>query len=268
MTARQTAALPQVTAARQGGIGRITFTNPAHFNAMTLAMWRTLPSLLADFAADPAIRCVVLRGAGDKAFVSGADISEFARERADAEGIARYNATVDAANQALKTFAKPTVAMIRGFCLGGGLGLALCCDLRVAAADASFAVPAAKLGLGYGYAGVKQLADLVGPAFAKEIFYTGRRFSAEEAGAMGLVNRVVPVAALAATVDALSATIAGNAPLTLAAAKQCVAAWAKGPDADDLARCAEMVDRCFTSADYAEGRRAFAEKRTPRFQGR
>ena len=186
----------------------------------------------------------------------------------DPEAVERYDRAGAEANEALKSCAKPTIAMIRGYCIGGGLGLALCCDLRIAAEDASFAIPAAKLGLGYGFTGIKQLADLVGPAFAREILYTARRFSAAEAAHIGLVNQVVPVAALAGRVQETAAMIAGNAPLTIAAAKECVAQWAKLPEDRDLARPAAAVKACFASRDYAEGRAAFRDKRKPSFEGR
>ena len=258
----------ELIAERVGPVGWITFSNVARHNAVTLAMWQTLPVLLQAFAEDPEVRVVVLKGAGDKAFVAGADISEFERERADPEAVERYDRAGAEANEALKSCAKPTIAMIRGYCIGGGLGLALCCDLRIAAEDASFAIPAAKLGLGYGFTGIKQLADLVGPAFAREILYTARRFSAAEAAHIGLVNQVVPVAALAGRVQETAAMSAGNAPLTIAAAKECVAQWAKLPEDRDLARPAAAVKACFASRDYAEGRAAFRDKRKPSFEGR
>lgn len=253
---------------REGPIGWITFSNPARHNAMTLAMWQTLPVLLQELVEDAAIRVIVLKGAGEKAFVSGADISEFERERAEKSAVANYNRANAEANEALRSCAKPTLAMIRGYCIGGGLGLALACDLRIAAADASFAIPAAKLGLGYGFAGIKPLADLVGPAFAKEILFTARRIDAAEAARIGLVNRAVPIASLGAEVEEMAKTIAGNAPLTLAAAKECVAQWAALPERRDLARAEAAVAACFASRDYIEGRAAFRDKRKPGFTGR
>ena len=168
----------------------------------------------------------------------------------------------------MQEFPKPTIAMIRGYCIGGGLGLAVCCDLRICSDNSRFAVPAAKLGLGYSYAGLRRLVDVVGPAFAREIFFTARQFDTEEARAMGLVNRVVPEAELEAYVKNYAETIAGNAPLTVKAVKYIVGEVTKDESKRNLARCAEMVDQCFASNDFIEGRRAFMEKRKPAFTGK
>src|SRR5512144_3337748 len=169
---------------KEGGVGYLIFNNPERHNAVSLEMWDAASGILADFAADKAVRVVVLTGAGGKAFVSGADISKFESERSSKEAIDRYNVEVDKANSAVYEFPKPTIAMIRGYCIGGGVGLALCCDLRICSDNSKFGVPAAKLGLGYAYAGLKRLLDIVGPSFAKEIFYTARQFDAQEAYAM------------------------------------------------------------------------------------
>ena len=177
---------------KEGGVGIMTFNNPERHNAVSLDMWEAAQAILADFAADKAVRVVVVTGAGGKAFVSGADISKFESERSSKEAIDRYNAAVDKANTAVYEFPKPTIAMIRGYCIGGGVGLALCCDLRICSDNSKFGVPAAKLGLGYGFKGIKKLVDVVGPSFAKEIFFTARQFTAAEAQTMGLVNRVLP----------------------------------------------------------------------------
>jgi enoyl-CoA hydratase/carnithine racemase len=222
---------------------------------------------MADFAQDDAIRIVVITGAGGKAFVSGADISRFESERANEEAQARYNEIVARANDSLYEFPKPTIAMIRGYCIGGGLGLAVCCDLRICSDNSKFAIPAAKLGLGYGYPGIKRLSDLVGPSFAKEIFYTARQFDAVEAQTMGLVNRVVPADQLETYVKGYAETIGGNAPLTVNAVKFIANQTVADEDKRDLARCADLVKRCFASKDYIEGRRAFMEKRKPAFTG-
>ncbi len=181
---------------KEGGVGIVTFNNPERHNAVSLEMWEATTEILNGFAADNDIRVVVLTGAGGKAFVSGADISKFGSERATLEAVRSYNSKTDATYASIADFPKPTIAMINGYCIGGGLGLATCCDLRIASDNSRFAVPAAKLGLGYGYSGLKRLVDIVGPAFAKEIFYTARQFDAEEARIMGLVNRVVPAAEL------------------------------------------------------------------------
>ena len=226
------------------------------------------PRSSTEFARDDDVRVVVLTGAGGKAFVSGADISRFESERASLETQKVYNQTVERANASIYEFPKPTIAMIRGYCIGGGLGLAVCCDLRICSDNSRFAVPAAKLGLGYAYSGVRRLTDVVGPAFAKEIFFTARQFDAEEARMMGLVNRVVPEAELEDYVKSYAETIATNAPLTVKAAKYIVGEAMKDESKRDLARCRELVEQCFASNDYIEGRRAFMEKRKPAFTGR
>ena len=256
-----------VEAAMVDGVGWITLSNPARLNAMSLAMWQGLGAAVEDCAARPEVRVVVLKGAGDKAFVSGADISEFERERSDPDGIARYNRAVDVANGALKKLGKPTIAMIRGYCIGGGLGLALCCDLRICSDNSKFAVPAAKLGLGYGFKGLKKLVDVVGPSFAKEIFYTARQFTAQEAKEMGLVNRVVPHDELEGYVQGYAATIGANAPLTVNSVKYIVGEALKSASERNLGRCDQLVSECFASRDYTEGRKAFMEKRKPQFTG-
>jgi enoyl-CoA hydratase/carnithine racemase len=230
-------------------------------------MWEAASDILADFAADKAIRVVVLTGAGGKAFVSGADISKFESERSSKEAIERYNDTVDKANSAVFEFPKPTIALIRGYCIGGGVGLALCCDLRICSDNSTFAIPAAKLGLGYGFPGIKRLSDLVGPSFAKEIFYTARQFDAAEAQTMGLVNRVVPADQLEGYVKDYADTIGNNAPLTVNAVKYIANQTVADEGKRDLTRCADLVKRCFDSKDYIEGRRAFMEKRKPAFTG-
>jgi len=249
-------------------VGWMVFNNPARHNAMSLDMWNAVPEILADFQDDPAIRTIVLAGAGEKAFVSGADISEFEQQRSTADAAAIYDAATSAAMTAIAEAAKPTIAMIRGYCIGGGVGIAVVCDLRIAADDARFGVPAAKLGLGYNYRGLKSLVDLVGPAFAKEIMFTARQFDAAEAAAMGLVNRVVPAAELEERVVRTAGTIAANAPLTIRAAMLTIEAVVKDPADRDMARVQAAIDACIASDDYAEGRRAFAEKRKPAFQGR
>jgi len=253
---------------KEGKVGYLTFNNPERHNAVSLEMWEAASGFLEEFKNDKNIRVVVVTGAGGKAFISGADISKFEKERSTQEGVDRYNAAVDHANNAFYTFPKPTIAMIRGYCIGGGLGLAVCCDLRICSDNSRFAVPAAKLGLGYSYAGLRRLVDVVGPAFAREIFFTARQFDTEEARGMGLVNRVVPEAELEAYVKNYAETIAGNAPLTVKAVKYIVGEVTKDESKRNLARCAEMVDQCFASTDFIEGRRAFMEKRKPAFTGK
>jgi enoyl-CoA hydratase len=252
---------------KEGGVGIVTFNNPERHNAVSLEMWEATTSILNGFAADPDIRVVVLNGAGGKAFVSGADISKFGSERATMEAVRAYNTKTDATYASIAEFPKPTIAMIQGYCIGGGLGLATCCDLRIASDNSRFAVPAAKLGLGYGYNGLKRLVDIVGPSFAKEIFYTARQFDAEEARVMGLVNRVVPAAEFESYVKSVTDMISANAPLTIKAVKYTVAQVMTDESKKNLARASEMVEQCFASRDYTEGRTAFMEKRKPVFTG-
>jgi len=250
---------------KEGGIGYLIFNNPERHNAVSLEMWEAASHYLEDFRNDSAVRVVVLTGAGGKAFVSGADISKFAKERSTKEGIDRYNVAVDAANTAVFEFPKPTIAMVRGYCIGGGVGLALCCDMRICSDNSKFGVPAAKLGLGYGYKGIKKLVDVVGPSYAKEIFFTARQFTAAEAHGMGLVNRVVPEAELESYVKNYAETISNNAPLTVDSVKYIVSQVLADESKRDLQKCADLVSGCFASRDYTEGRTAFMEKRKPQF---
>ena len=252
---------------KEGKVGYVTFNNPERHNAVSLEMWEAAEGFLEDFKNDGNIRVVVVSGAGGKAFVSGADISKFEKERSTQEGVDRYNTAVDSAYNAFYRFPKPTIAMIRGYCVGGGVGLALCCDMRICTEGSKFAVPAAKLGLGYRYDGLKKLVDVVGPSFAKEIFFTARQFTAAEAQTMGLVNRVVADAELEKYVNDYAATIAGNAPLTVDSIKFIVGQVVTEESKRDLKKCEEMVQACFTSKDYTEGRKAFMEKRKPQFTG-
>jgi len=258
----------KMIAEKDGPIGWMTFNNPARHNATSVGMWEAIPQIVDAYERDPAIRVIVLKGAGEKAFVAGADISEFETARSNADQVARYEQLADGATERLAKAAKPTIAMVRGYCIGGGLGIALACDLRIASDNSKFAVPAAKLGLGYRAAGIKKLVNVVGASFAKEIFYTARQFTATEAIAMGLINRAVPEAELESYVRDTCATIAQNAPLTILAVKRTVEELSKLSGEPDLARCEKLVMDCFGSQDYVEGRRAFMEKRKPAFRGR
>jgi enoyl-CoA hydratase/carnithine racemase len=257
----------RIISRREEAVGHITFNNPATRNAVSLEMWQAAERALDRFGADDEVRVVVRSGAGEKAFVSGADISKFESERAGAEAVAHYNANTARFYQKLTAFPKPTIAEITGSCVGGGVALAVCCDLRICGQSSRFAIPAAKLGLGYGFAGLKRLVDVVGPAFAKELFFTARLFSAAEAYEMRLVNRVLPDAEVAGYVADYAQTITRNAPLTVGSVKQIVGEVLKDPAERDLARCAALVEACFASDDYIEGRRAFLEKRPPVFTG-
>ena len=214
------------------------------------------------------MRVVVLKGAGEKAFVAGADISQFKEKRTGEEAVREYNAASDRASIALREFPKPTIAMIRGYCIGGGTGLAVGCDIRIAADDARFAIPAGKLGLGYRYSGIERLADVVGPSATAEIFFTARQFTAQEALQMNLVNRVVPAAELEKYTLDYAATIANNAPLTIASIKRSLIEYLRDPGERNPDLCQKMVEDCFKSEDYREGQAAFMEKRKPMFKGR
>jgi len=257
---------PHMLAEIDGPIGWMTFNKPERRNAVSLDMWEAMPEILHRFESDPAVRVIVLKGAGDKAFVSGADISQFEQARSSEAANNHYDHISELAAKALAECAKPTIAMIRGFCIGGGVAIAIGCDIRIAADDAKFGIPASRLGLGYGAPGVKKLADLVGPSYTKEIFFTARHFTAAEAQTMGLINRVVTNAALEDYTRKYCATIADNAPKTMNTLKRTVAEILRGHEAD-WALCDWLVKECFASEDYIEGRRAFMEKRRPVFRG-
>ena len=257
----------KIIAAKDGAIGRLTLNQPQRRNAISYEMWQAIPVVLADFMADAAIRVIVLDGAGGKAFSAGADVSEFEAKRTGEDAVAEYARVIETACADLANVAKPTIAKIEGYCIGGGISVAQRCDIRIAAEGSTFAIPAAKLGIGYKYDGVAALIDLVGPAYTKEILFTARTFDAAEALAMGLVNRVVPAAELASCVDDTAAAIAANAPLTVQAAKTVVAEILKPPAERDMDLCQRLVDECYNSADYVEGKAAFAEKRKPVFKG-
>ena len=257
----------KMIAKRQDGVGWMILNNPERHNAISLEMWEAALEIMADFSADPEVRVMVLTGAGGKAFASGADISKFKDERQEAEALAHYQATTQRAYSALQAMAIPTIAMVRGYCIGGGTAVAVCCDIRICNEGAKFGVPAARLGLGYGLERATPLVQLVGPAYAKEMFFTGRHFDAREAERMGLVNRVVTDDQLEATVLEMARTIADNAPLTVRTAKLVVREVLKDAEVRDVAATEAAVAGCFASNDYKEGQAAFMEKRKPRFTG-
>jgi enoyl-CoA hydratase/carnithine racemase len=250
------------------GVAWLVLRNPEKLNAVRLEMWRAIPPALAALDADAAVRVIVVRGYGDEAFVSGADISEFATHRQDAASAAGYEAVTAEAFAAVAACPKPVVAMLQGACIGGGLAIAVCADLRLAADDTKLALPPARLGLGYHLAGIERIVQVVGPSTAAEMVFTARQYTAAEALAVGLVNRVVPKAALVAETMRYVRDIAANAPLTIRAAKRAIAEVQRAAGERDAAAVARLVAACFESADYAEGVRAFLEKRRPRFSGR
>ena len=264
---------PQATpgkmhASKENGIGWMIYDQQAKYNAVTYDMRRAIPGIMADFEADDEIRVVVISGAGEKAFISGSDISQFGEKRSSEEARRTYDEASEMANLAMRNFSKPMVGMINGFCLGAGVLTAMLCDFRIAAENAQFGAPPAKLGLGFGYSGVDDLVKLVGPAYAAEILFTGNRYDAVDALKMGLVNRVVPYEELRETVREVAATIAANAPLTLKSIKTSIGNSQLDQRARDMKTVQDQIDACFASEDYKEGREAFMEKRKPVFIGK
>lgn len=258
----------RVRAWLDGAVLHIRFNNPDRHNALSVDMWEALPALLERAAGDAAVRVVVFSGEGTKAFASGADISQFEDLRAAKEAVERYERMAESALTAIHDFDKPTVACIRGYCLGGGLNVAISCDIRVASENSVFAIPATRLGLGYRFSALKNLVDLVGPGHAKDIFFTARRLGAEEALRIGLIGRVAPAEQLEGLLSEYTNAIASGAPLTIKAGKRIVRELLR-PDADiDMELCRRLILDCFESEDYAEGRRAFMEKRKPVFKGK
>jgi enoyl-CoA hydratase len=246
----------------------IRFNNPARHNALSVDMWEAVPPLLRLAETDDRVRLVVFSGAGEKAFVSGADITQFEDMRAAREAVTRYEAMAEEALMGIYDFAKPTLACIRGYCIGGGVNVAISCDMRIASSDAVFAIPAARLGLGYRFSAMKNLVDLIGPGAAKDLFFTARRIGSDEARALGLVSRVAASDALDALLAEYTTALADNAPLTIAAAKAITREILKPSPELDAELCNTLIRGCFESADYTEGRTAFMQKRKPVFTGR
>jgi enoyl-CoA hydratase len=258
----------KILAGSDGPVGHLVFNNPERSNAISLDMWQQATTVLEELANDDAIRLVVFSGAGGKAFAAGADISKFDTERDSADAVRRYGEISKGFYRRVKVIPKPTIARIEGYCIGGGLVIASCCDIRICHTGSRFALPAARLGLGYGFSEQKHLADIVGLAHMPEILFTARQFTAQEAKEMGLVNRVLAPDEIGAFVDDYAARIAENAPMTISLAKAGKIAMMEGVDDQALARLRAMADACYASEDYKEGRAAFKHKRKPNFVGR
>jgi enoyl-CoA hydratase len=258
----------KLTIEKRGAVGWIVFDSPAKRNALNNAMWAGIPPAMAGFDADPGVRCIAFRGAGSEAFSAGADISEFEKIRSQDSAVAEYDGLLDKVLHAIQDSRKPSLAMIHGFCMGGGLEIALACDLRYCGESAQFAIPAAKLGLAYNVEGHKRLLETVGHARAREIMFLGRRYDASEALSIGLVHKVLADGALLGFVDEVLKTLGDNAPLAIANTKTIIEEYVKSEGEPDHAAMKAAMDRCTKSEDYKEGRRAFMDKRKPRFQGK
>ncbi len=257
----------QLRTSTDGAIRWVVIDNMRRLNAFTRDMWAALPGLLSEAEQDPSVRVIVIRGAGEKSFSAGADISEFSSNRTG-HAARQYDEINHAAYVALTACSKPTIAMVGGYCFGGACELAICCDLRLCSEDAIFSIPAAKLSLGYNPRWIRPMLSVISPAKAKEMLFTGRRYTAAEAVQMGLANAVCQSAALEAETVKLATEIAANAPLSIRAAKSAVDELAANAQSADLEHLDRMVAACFDSEDYKEGQEAFLAKRTPVFRGR
>ena len=249
----------------EDNIGYIILDNPNRLNAISLSMWEKIGLSLDKFKEDKNLRCIVLRGKGNKSFSAGADISEFKDNRSQEKAVLQYDNVSKNTLNRIQKFSKTTIAIIDGYCIGGGLATALSCDVRLASEKSTFAIPAAKLGLAYDYLGIKRLREIVGPAKAKYIFYTARQFSSNEALRIGIIEEVFQNDSFSKDVMSVLNTINSNAPLTISSAKLAIDA---DPSDDEMfKKCKELERICFSSKDYEEGRLAFSEKRKPVFKG-
>jgi enoyl-CoA hydratase/carnithine racemase len=252
----------------EGSVLHIRFNNPDKHNALSVDMWEAVPTILDKAESDDNVRMVVLSGEGGKAFISGADISQFSDMRAAEDAVQHYESMAEAALRGIYEFAKPTVACIRGYCIGGGVNVAISCDIRIASTNSVFSIPATRLGLGYRYSAMKNLTQLVGPGYAKDIFFTGRKLDAAEALRIGLVNRVAEPDGLDTLLGEYTTAMTTGAPLTIKAGKRIIQEVLKLPADFDDEMCRRLILDCFESEDYAEGRKAFMEKRKPVFKGK
>ncbi len=248
-------------------IGWIIFNNPNRHNAMSLEMWQGLGDALKIYSETPQIRVVILRGEGGKSFISGADISEFKSERSNSEQKGVYDITMERANNLLSSFEKPIIALIEGYCIGGGLATALQADIRIAIPSSTFGIPAAKLGLGYGIEGLGKLVSIIGPANSRDLMLSARLLNSKEAKNMGLINFVFPAKTVVSKTMEYATNIANNAPLTIRAAKSTINAWETETIHKYREVISKLIDTCFDSKDYQEGLKAFREKRNPQFLG-
>jgi enoyl-CoA hydratase/carnithine racemase len=258
---------PEIVSRRSDGIGWLIFNNPAKHNAISVDMAKAVPGVMAEFDADPEVRVIVVTGIGERAFAAGSNISGFGDVRKDPEQNRKYNEMNEASYNAVYASPKPTIAMIHGYCIGGGLDFATSCDIRICDDKATFAIPAVRLGLGYGWGGQVRLLRVMGSAQARDLFFTGRRYDAQDALRTGLVHQVVAPEALKDTVVQYARNLARNAPLTIKALKRGFLELEKPESARDISAAQKLIDACFESQDYLEGRAAFAVKREPQFKG-